>query len=89
MEVYGPQLDTTRPSIISLSSFNVLIANSSAASMRRFSFMRTILLRTILRQEEPSSLGWTTVMVPDEGYNQHAISMQSAIFVGLDDGDGT
>ena len=32
---------------------------------RRFSFMRIILLRTILRQYEPSSFGWITVTAPD------------------------
>merc|ERR1719199_1644555 len=60
VDTYGPQEDTIAGSSSS-ARLNVSRANSLAAFSRRFSCMRTILLRTILRQYEPSSLGCTTV----------------------------
>ena len=53
-----PQLGTTLASSPSLSCSS---AKALAALIRRASFIRIILLRTILRQYEPSSFGWTTV----------------------------
>ena len=50
--------------------------NFFAALTRRDSFMRTILLRTILRQYEPSSLGCTTVTSPvSSSYSSSACSL--------------
>merc|ERR1719487_2697514 len=56
--VYGPNDEST----FGLESSPVFSCiHFLAALARRCSFMRCILLRTILRQYEPSSLGWMTV----------------------------
>merc|ERR1719453_2047069 len=57
VEVYGPHDESTCPSFSPISSSSHFLA----AFTQRDSFIRTILLRTILRQYEPSSLGCTTV----------------------------